>query len=56
MELLVSMYVLRCHAILRYILHIPVGPIYTITNTQRIRIYSGKLKSILVKISPDPGR
>ena len=33
-----------------------LGPIYTITNTQRIRIYSGKLKSILVKISPDPGR
>ena len=26
-------------------------PIYTITNTQRIRIYSGKLKFILVKIS-----
>ena len=33
-----------------------LGPIYTITNTQRIRIYSGKLKSILVKISPDLGR
>ena len=32
-----------------------LGPIYTITNTQRIRIYSGKLKSILVKISSDPG-
>ena len=32
-----------------------LGPIYTITNTQRIRIYSGKLKFILVKISPDPG-
>ena len=32
------------------------GPIYTITNTQRIRIYPGKLKSFLVKISPDPGR
>ena len=32
------------------------GPIYTITNTQRIRIYPGKLKFILVKISPDPGR
>ena len=31
-------------------------PIYTITNTQRIRIYPGKLKSFLVKISPDPGR
>ena len=28
-------------------------PIYTITNTQRIRIYPGKLKSFLVKISPD---
>ena len=26
-------------------------PIYTITNTQRIRIYPGKLKSIQVKIS-----
>ena len=33
-----------------------LGPIYIITNTQRIRIYSGKLKSFLVKISPDPGR
>ena len=33
-----------------------LGPIYTITNTQRIRIYPGKTKSILVKISPDPGR
>ena len=33
-----------------------LGPIYTITNTQRIRIYSGKLKFILVKISQDPGR
>ena len=32
------------------------GPIYTITNTQRIRIYPGKFKFILVKISPDPGR
>ena len=31
------------------------GPIYTITNTQHIRIYPGKLKFILVKISPDPG-
>ena len=29
--------------------------IYTITNTQRIRIYPGILKFILVKISPDPG-
>ena len=29
---------------------------HTITNTQRIRIYPGKLKFILVKISPDPGR
>ena len=27
--------------------------IYTIINTQRIRIYSGKLKSMLVKISLD---
>ena len=26
-----------------------LGPIYTITNTQRIRIYPGKLKFILVK-------
>ena len=32
-----------------------LGPIYTITNTQRIRTYPGKLKSFLVKISPDPG-
>ena len=31
------------------------GPIYTITNTQRIRIYPGKFKFILVKISPDLG-
>ena len=30
-----------------------LGPIYT---TQRIRIYPGKLKFILVKISPYPGR
>ena len=33
-----------------------LGPIYSIRNTQRIRIYPGKLKFILVKISPDPGR
>ena len=33
-----------------------LGLIYTITNTQRIRIYPGKLKFILVKISPDQGR
>ena len=33
-----------------------LGPIYTKTNTQLIRIYSGKLKSVLVKISPGPGR
>ena len=33
-----------------------LGPIYTITNMQRIRIYPGKLKFILVKISPDSGR
>ena len=32
-----------------------LGPICTITNTQRIRIYPGKFKFILVKISPDPG-
>ena len=31
-------------------------PIYTITNTQRIRIYPGKLKFILVKISSDVGQ
>ena len=33
-----------------------LGPIHTITNTQRIRNYPGKLKFILVKISQDPGR
>ena len=33
-----------------------LGPIYTITNTQRIRIYAGKLKFILVKTSQGPGR
>ena len=33
-----------------------LGPIYSITNTQRFRIYPGELKFILVKISPDPGR
>ena len=32
-----------------------LGPIYPITNMQHIRIYLGKLKFILVKISPDPG-
>ena len=32
-----------------------LGPIYTITNTQRIRIYPGKLKFIRVKISLDRG-
>ena len=32
-----------------------LGPIYTVTNMQCIRIYPGKLKLILVKISPDPG-
>ena len=31
-------------------------PIYTITNTQRIRIYPGKLKFVLVKITSDPGK
>ena len=31
-------------------------PIYTITNTQHIRIYPGKLKFILVKISSAPGQ
>ena len=33
-----------------------LGPIYTITNMQGIRIYPGKLKLILVQILPDPGR
>ena len=33
-----------------------LGPIYTITNTQRIRICPGKFKLILVENSPDPGR
>ena len=33
-----------------------LGPICTITNAQGIRIYQGRLKFILVKISPDPGR
>ena len=33
-----------------------LGPISTITNTQHIGIYPGKLKFILVKISRDPGR
>ena len=33
-----------------------LGLIYTITNTQRIRVYPGKWKFILVKISPDQGR
>ena len=36
--------------------HCELGPIYTITNTQHIRIYPSKLKFILVGISPDPGR
>ena len=31
-------------------------PIYTITNTQRIRIFPGKLKFILVKISSNAGQ
>ena len=31
-----------------------LGPIYTITNAERI--YPGKLKFILVKILPNPGR
>ena len=31
-------------------------PIYTITNMQCIRVYPGKLKFVLVKISQDPGR
>ena len=33
-----------------------LGPIYTMTNTQRISIYPGKLKFTLVKISLDAGR
>ena len=33
-----------------------LGPVYTTTNTQRIAIYPGKFKFILVKISPDSGR
>ena len=33
-----------------------ICPIYTITNTQSIRIYPAILKFILVKISPNPGR
>ena len=33
-----------------------LAPIYTITSKQLIRIYPGKLKFILVKISPYPGR
>ena len=33
-----------------------LGLIYTITNTQRIRIYPGKFKFIQVTISQDPGR
>ena len=32
-----------------------LDPICTITNSQRIRIYPGKLKFIMVKISLDPG-
>ena len=33
-----------------------LGPIYTITYMQRIRIYPGKLKFILGKLSPDQGQ
>ena len=33
-----------------------LGPVYTTTNAQRIAIYPGKFKFILVKISPDSGR
>ena len=33
-----------------------LAPIYTITNTRRIRICPGKLKFILVKILSDPGQ
>ena len=34
-----------------------LGPVYTTTNTQRVAIYPGQFKSILViKISPDSGR
>ena len=40
----------------RSIVQCDFGPIYTITNTQRIRSCPGKLKFILVKISTDSGR
>ena len=33
-----------------------VGPIYTVKSTQQIKICPGKLKSSLVKISPDSER
>ena len=33
-----------------------LGPTDPITNTERIRIYPGKLKFLLVIISPDPGQ
>ena len=36
--------------------HCDLSPIYTVTNTQRITVYPGILKFILVKISLDPGR
>ena len=36
--------------------HHNLGPVYTSTNTQRIAIYPGKFKFVLVKISPDSGR
>ena len=39
-----------------YMLEVSSGSIYTIANTKSIRIYPGKLKYILIKISPDPGR
>ena len=32
-----------------------LDPIYTITNTQHVRIYLGELIFFMVKISPDPG-
>ena len=33
-----------------------LGPVYKTTITQRIAVYPGKFKFILVKISPDSGR
>ena len=52
------LYMLEVSSVIRPHLHYnkyAACPIYTITNMQRIRIYPGKLKFVLVKISPDPG-